>query len=249
MRKREPVVHGFTEKPRRRRSSPMRSRSMMSKVRPNLLSSSSFHCTSMAGGGEITIKSMRRRSRSSRIDEPGLDGLAEADVVGDQQIDARQPQGLAQGKELIGVEPDAGAERRLQQIAVGGGGGAPADRAQIGGEHLGAVGPAASDLRPGVVLDDARTDLGVPQHLDLLALRVVGDAGETQRGEIGLAVVDRLDQPRPAAHFDELALLNPHPSLVLPIILPRKSFHMRPAGQSTATSPPRNFVAVGAVPS
>ena len=64
-------------------------------------------------------------------DEPGLDGLAETDVVGDQQIDARQPQRLAQRQELVGVEPDAGPERRLQQIAVGGGGGAPADRAQI----------------------------------------------------------------------------------------------------------------------
>jgi HTH-like domain len=40
---REPVDLGLTAKPRRRRSSPMRSRSIISKDSPNLLSSSSFH--------------------------------------------------------------------------------------------------------------------------------------------------------------------------------------------------------------
>ena len=70
MMKREPVVHGLTEKPRGRRSSPMRSRSMISKVRPNLLSSSSLHCTVIAGGAEITIRSMRRRSSNSRATRP-----------------------------------------------------------------------------------------------------------------------------------------------------------------------------------
>ena len=55
MMKREPVRQGLTEKPRSRRSSPMRSRSMMSNDRPNLLSSSSFHWIVMDGGAATTM--------------------------------------------------------------------------------------------------------------------------------------------------------------------------------------------------
>ena len=46
-------------------------------------------------------------------DEPGFDRLAETDVVSDQEVDPRQPQGLAQRQQLVGIEPDTGAERRL----------------------------------------------------------------------------------------------------------------------------------------
>jgi hypothetical protein len=62
----------------------------------------------------------------------------------------------------------------------------------IGNLHGGAVRCSAPDLGPGVVLNDAAADLGVPDDLDLLALCIVGDAGQPQRGEIGLAVIDRL---------------------------------------------------------
>jgi hypothetical protein len=37
-------------------------------------------------------------------------------------------------------------------------------------------------LDPGIVLDNAGADLGIPQHLDLFALRVVGDARQPQGG-------------------------------------------------------------------
>ena len=89
-------------------------------------------------------------------DEAGLDRLAEADVVGDQEVDARKPQRLAQRQELVGVKPDAGTERRLQQVAVGGGRRAPADRAHIRGENLGTIGRAAADARPSIFVEDAR---------------------------------------------------------------------------------------------
>ena len=78
-------------------------------------------------------------------DQPGFDRLAETDVVGDQEVDPRKSQGLAQRQQLVGVEPDAGAERRLQQIAVGGGRRAPADRLHIGRQDLGAVRRTAAD--------------------------------------------------------------------------------------------------------
>ena len=40
-------------------------------------------------------------------DEAGLDGLAEADVVGDQQVDPRHLQGARDGVELVILEGDA----------------------------------------------------------------------------------------------------------------------------------------------
>jgi hypothetical protein len=92
-------------------------------------------------------------------DKPGFDGFAETDVVRDQQIDARQPQGFAQGQQLVGIKPDAGPERGLQQIAVGRGGGLPADRAQIRGQDFRTIWRAAPNLGPGVVLDNPGADL------------------------------------------------------------------------------------------
>ena len=44
-------------------------------------------------------------------DQPGLDGLAEADVVGDQQADARHREGFQQRDELVVLDPDAAVER------------------------------------------------------------------------------------------------------------------------------------------
>ena len=46
-------------------------------------------------------------------DQPGLDGLAEADVVGQQQVRPRGLQGPAQRLELVGLDVRAAAERRL----------------------------------------------------------------------------------------------------------------------------------------
>ena len=80
----------------------------------------------------------------------------------------------------------------------------------MGGKHFGAVRRAAPDARPGVFVEHPGADLGIPEDLDLLALGVIGNAGEPQRGEIGLRVVERLDQPRPPAHLDEFSRLDGH---------------------------------------
>ena len=58
--------------------------------------------------------------------EPGFDGFAEADVVGDEEIDAGQAESLAEGLELIGVELDPGSERRLEEAGIGRGDTMPA---------------------------------------------------------------------------------------------------------------------------
>ena len=141
-------------------------------------------------------------------DEAGLDGLAEADVVGDQEVHARETEGLAKGEKLIGVQADAGAERRLKKVAIGGGGGAPADGAEMGGQDVGLVRKASAHAGPAVGVENPCADFGVPDHLQRLALGVVGNAGEAQRLDRAGGGVDRLDQPRPPAHLDEAPLLH-----------------------------------------
>jgi hypothetical protein len=51
--------------------------------------------------------------------KPGLDGCAEAHVVGDKQVHTREAVRLSQGLELVRVEPEAGAKKRLKQEGAG----------------------------------------------------------------------------------------------------------------------------------
>ena len=68
--------------------------------------------------------------------EAGFDRLAEAHVVGDEQVDPWQQQGLAQRLELVGVNPNARAIRRLKQFRIGRGDRVPAERPIVRGEPL-----------------------------------------------------------------------------------------------------------------
>jgi hypothetical protein len=79
---------------------------------------------------------------------------------------------------LIGIEPDAGAERDLKKVTVGGRSGLPGDRSHVRSEHLRIVGPFTPDLLPKVVLDQANVDLALQNGAEALALGVIGDAGE-----------------------------------------------------------------------
>ena len=51
-------------------------------------------------------------------DEPRLNRLAQAHVVGDEQVHARQQQRLAQRFQLVGVHADAGSIWRLKQLGI-----------------------------------------------------------------------------------------------------------------------------------
>ena len=48
-------------------------------------------------------------------DETGFDRLAKSNVVGDEQVDARQQQGFSKRFELVSIEADARPERRLKE--------------------------------------------------------------------------------------------------------------------------------------
>jgi hypothetical protein len=119
-------------------------------------------------------------------DEPRLDGFAEPDIVRDEEVHARQGQGLAQGFELVGVDADARAEGALEEARRGGGHAVPALGVEVGGEARGRVEAALRDVAPRGDFEDARVELALPEHREGSALGVVVEAREAdERGVAG----------------------------------------------------------------
>ncbi len=116
-------------------------------------------------------------------DQARLDRLAEAGVVGDEEIDARQPERLAQRLHLVGVDLDAGAERRLEEVRVGGRDAVPAQRVEEGGELARRVEALGGEVLPALFLEDPAVELVVPEDVERLALGVVVGAGEPNQAD------------------------------------------------------------------
>ena len=113
---------------------------------------------------------------------------------------------LAQRLHLVGVDPDAGAKRRLEEVGIGGGDAAPAQGVQEGAEVAGCIEAPRPDGAPCFLLQDAAVDLEVPVDLQGLPLGIVvgareADARRHRRGDL----LNRLHQPAPRAHLDKLA--------------------------------------------
>ena len=142
-------------------------------------------------------------------DQAGLDRLAEADVVGDEEVHPGQAQGLLQRLELVGVDPDAGPEGRLEEVRVGRGHAVPLQRVQVGREQLRRVESPARDLLPGLGRDQLGVDLLLPEHLQGLPLGVVVEARHPHEGRVvpGAGRHDLLDEILPLADADDLARL------------------------------------------
>ena len=121
-------------------------------------------------------------------DQPRLDRLAEADVVGDEQVDPRQTERLPQRFELVGVDADPGAKRRLEEVRIGGRDAVPRQRAQVGREQRRLVEALSGDGPPAVVLQDPGVQLVLPEHGQRLALGIVVEAGQVHEGRLALAV-------------------------------------------------------------
>lgn len=68
-------------------------------------------------------------------DQTSLDGLAEADVIADEQIDASHVDGAHQRVELEILDADAAAERSLKKSSVSVGGSAPSHGVEEGIER------------------------------------------------------------------------------------------------------------------
>ena len=152
------------------------------------------------------VLAFRRRS-SSPGDEARLDGLAKPGVVGDEKVDARQPEGLAQRLHLVGVNADSGPERRLEEARVGRGDAVPAQRVKEGRELPRRVEALGGQVRPAFVLEDLPVELVVPEDGQGLSLRIVVGATEPDDERLArtLRLEDLLDQPPPGAHLDQLA--------------------------------------------
>ena len=138
-------------------------------------------------------------------DEAGFDGLAEAGVVGDEEVHARHVERLAQRLHLVGVYLDAGAKRRLKEIWIGRGNAVPAKGVQECAEVARRIEATGADGGPRFLLQDAAVNLEVPVHLQGLSLGIVVSAREADsRGRRRSAGVHRLHEPAPRAHLDEL---------------------------------------------
>ena len=127
----------------------------------------------------------RWREKHLLHDQASLDRLAEAHVVGDEQVDPRHGEGAGDGFELVLLDRDAGPERGLKRPGVGAGDGAPADGVEEGAELLRIV-PVrwrhCWELGRG---DDLAAGLDLPGDGQLVAEVVVTDAGEGDEGTAG----------------------------------------------------------------
>ena len=152
-------------------------------------------------------------------DQARLDGLAQADVVGQQQIGARGRERPAQRLELVGLQGGARAEGGLEGLGVGRGDGAPAHGVDEGTQGVGVVEVVGGDgLRQAPVRDHRVTDLKFPDDAQFLAHAVLVEGLEGDDVlEEGAAVVGRAagqtlgldlgDGPDGAPDLDDLTRL------------------------------------------
>ena len=85
----------------------------ISKSRPNFSRISSCHFSDRLGGQTMMTDAGTVPQQQLLDDQAGLDRLAQADVVGEQQVGPRGLQRAAQRLELVGLDVRAAAERRL----------------------------------------------------------------------------------------------------------------------------------------
>ena len=111
-------------------------------------------------------------------DETRFDGLAEAGVVGDEEVDARHSERLSERLHLVGVNLDARPERRLEEVRIGRGDAVPAQGVQEGAEVAWWVEAPGADGAPRFLLEDPAVDLEVPVDLQGLPLGIVVRARE-----------------------------------------------------------------------
>lgn len=102
-----------------------------------------------------------------RGDEPGFDGFPKADIVCDEEIHPRQPEGFVEWIELVSVELDTSAEGRLEEIRVRGGDTLPAEGVVERSEVFAGVEVAASvflsDGLPRLIGEDLGVEFRLPK--------------------------------------------------------------------------------------
>lgn len=91
---------------------------------------------------------------------------------------------VLQRLELVGLDFDPRPIRRLEQLGLGRGDAVPPQRVQVGREQRGIIEPPPGDHVPRRRAEHLGVDLPLPQHLERLALGVVGQARQPHQGVV-----------------------------------------------------------------
>ena len=146
-------ANGLAPTPRERRSWPSSSRSTIRNSRPNFSRISSRHCSCSDAGQTTSAVRARWRRSSSWTTSPASIVLPRPTSSAISSVVARHSQRAHERLELVVLDRDAAAERRLQRALIGARHRAPADgieeRVELGGvvEPVGGDAPAARHAR------------------------------------------------------------------------------------------------------
>ena len=139
-------------------------------------------------------------------DEPGLDGLSETDIIGDEEVRAGELERLHQRRELMRHQLDARAERSLKTRRIGGAHGAPLESVEIRAEMLRRIERVDSSEPLHRRREDARAELKIPEHFKDAPRGVVIEAGEPNAGGFARgAFHDLFDEPMAVADAHDIA--------------------------------------------
>ena len=109
-------------------------------------------------------------------DQARLNGLAQSDIIGDQQVGARHLDGSHDRVKLVIFHLDATAEGGLQGLDVSAGNGSPAYRVEKGIQPLGSIKADGNGKR--IPFGDFDARLHLPDDLQFLAEVVILHRGE-----------------------------------------------------------------------
>ncbi len=113
-------------------------------------------------------------------DQPGLDGFTQANVIGDQQVDAGHLDRSRHGVKLVVFQFDTAAEGRLQCFDIATGGSSPADSIEKGIEPVRSV--KANGRGQHILFGDPGARLYLPDHLQILAQGII--LNRSQRDQV-----------------------------------------------------------------
>ena len=152
--------------PRLRRSSFIKLESTMRKSRPNLSRICSFHCTCKEAGTDDQDLPGAVPDDEFEGHHPRFDGLAEAHVVGDQQVDPWHLDGPHHRIKLVVLDVDAGAKWSLDVPHVGRRRSTPAHGVEEGIKLVGRI--EAGGIGQCDLLDDPGPWLKLPDDVAVL---------------------------------------------------------------------------------
>jgi hypothetical protein len=108
-------------------------------------------------------------------DKSAFDCFAEANIIGNQQVGARHLDGPDNGIELVILNCDAAAKRRLDRAWVGRGGSSPANSVKEGVQALRCI-KTCGGGKVRFAIYDSRAWLDLPNDAQFFAEAIVGNA-------------------------------------------------------------------------